>query len=140
MSVVDPVTGEDRIFSGQGGFRNDVLFQDENNYAVDLDFRQDLEGLKVSWGWGLAERDRRTLFKANELDIFNEGFDVNAFIETTRWFGLKLALEGQNLMDNLQKRDRTIYAGERGLTPVLLREFRTGDNGARVLVKVSGSF
>lgn len=51
-----------------------------------------------------------------------------------------MGIEDQNLFDNTAKRDRTIYAGQRGLSPVLLRELREGDNGARILLKVSGSF
>jgi hypothetical protein len=37
-------------------------------------------------------------------------------------------------------RDRTIYVGERALTPVLRHEFREGTNGRRLLMKVTGSF
>ena len=139
-TVVDPVTGEDRRLSGEGGFRGDWSLMNENRYAFDVDFRQDIKSAKVSWGWGVAERDERALYKANELDIFDEGYDVMAFIETTRWFGLKMSVEGQNMIDNRVKRDRTIYTGERSLTPVLRRELRDGHNGARALFKIVGSF
>ena len=139
-TVVDPVTGEDRALSGEGGFRGDMAFRNENKYAYDIDFRQDLEAARVSWGWGLAARGKRTLFKANELDIFDEGKDLFAFIETTRWFGLNMRIEGINLLDTLNTRDRTIYLGERSLTPVLRRELRNGRNSARVNFIVSGSF
>jgi len=139
-TVVDPVTGEKRRLSGEGSFRGDLLFLDQDRYAIDIDFRQDIESAKVSWGWGVAERDQRVLYKANELDIFDEGFDVGVFVETTRWFGLKMSLEGQNLLNNKVTRDRTIYTGERSLTPVLRRELREGTNGARLMMKVTGSF
>ena len=139
-TVVDPVTGEDRRLSGEGSFRGDLLFRDLDRYAVDIDFRQDIESAKVSWGFGIAERDQRVLYKANELDIFNERFDVGLFVETTRWFGLKMSVEGQNLLNNEVTRDRTIYVGQRSLTPVLRRELREGNNGARALFKVVGSF
>ena len=75
-----------------------------------------------------------------QLDIFNEGFDVTAFIETTRWFGLKFSVEGQNLLDNTVTRDRTIYTGPRSLSPVSRHELRNGHNGARALIKVTGTF
>ena len=74
------------------------------------------------------------------VDIFNEGFDVGAFIETTRWFGLKMSVEGQNLLDFTVTRDRTIYEGPRSLSPVLRHELREGHNGARALFKVVGTF
>jgi hypothetical protein len=139
-NVIDPVTGNGRVLSGQGGFRFDVTFNGENKYAVIVDFRQDLEDARVSWGWTFAERGERPLFKADELDIFNESIDLNAFIETTRWFGLKFAVEAQNILDNLQTRDRYIYTAGRELSPLLLRERREGDNGTRLVFKVSGTF
>ncbi len=139
-SVTDPVTGSERTVSIAGGFRGDVQFNDDTDYAYAINFRQDFEAARVSWGWGLAERGKRIQFKADELDINNEKFEGTAFIETTRWLGLKVGLEGMNLLDNLQTRDRTIYVAERGLSPVLLREIRKGDNGRMVFIKVSGSF
>jgi hypothetical protein len=139
-TVVDPVTGLDRRLSGAGGFRGDVVFRDENRYAFEINFRQDIESQKLSWGWGLAERDRRVLYKANELDIFNEGYNLTAFVETTRWFGLKISLEGQNLLNTTVTRDRTIYELERDLTPIKRRELRDGINGQRVFFRVSGTF
>jgi hypothetical protein len=139
-TVTDPVTGADRTVSIGGGFRGDVLFNDDTDYAYTINFRQDFETARVSWGLGLAERGKRILFKADELDINNEKFEGTAFIETTRWLGLKIGLEGMNLLDNPQTRDRTIYVAERGLSPVLLREIRKGDNGRMIIIKVSGSF
>lgn len=139
-SVSDPISGHSRRLSGEGGFRGDVTFLNENRYAFDLNFRQDFAAAKVSWGLGLASRDERVLYKANELDVFDEGYEFRGFIETTRWFGVTAALEGANMLNSQVKRDRTIYVGERGLTPVLRRELRNGTNGARVLLRVSGSF
>ena len=139
-TVTDSVTGTDRTVSIGGGFRGDVLFNDDTDYAYTINFRQDFEAARVSWGWGLAERGERILFKADELDINNEKFEGTAFIETTRWLGLKIGLEGMNLLDNPQTRDRMIYVAERGLSPVLLREIRKGDNGRMIIIKVSGSF
>lgn len=139
-TVVDPVTGDDRTLSSEGGFKGDMQFLNENKYAYDIDFRQDLEAARISWGWGIAARSNRMLFRANELDIFDEGNDLSAFIETTRWFGFSMRIEAQNLLNTLNTRERTIYAGERSLTPVLRRELRYGRNSARVNFIVSGSF
>ncbi len=139
-NVTDPITGENRTVSIGGGFSGDVLFNVDTDYAYTINYRQDLEAAKVSWGWGLAERGKRVLFKADEIDINNEKFEGTAFIDTTRWFGLKIGLEGMNLLDNPQSRDRTIYTAARGKSPVLLRELRKGDNGRMVFIKVSGSF
>ncbi len=139
-TVVDPVTMNNRVLSALGGYRQDVLFEDENDYAISFDFRQDIESARVSWGWSMIERADRPVFKADELDLFSEGIDFHAFIETTQWFGLKLALEGQNLFNNIQVRDRFIYVAERDLSPLDQREHREGRNGTRLLFKISGTF
>ena len=139
-TVVDPVTGVDRRLSGEGGFRTDVTLLGENQYAIIVDIRQDLEAQKVSWGLDLGWRDERVLYKANELDIFDEGYELGGFIETTRWFGIKIGLEGENLLNTVAVRDRTIYVAERALTPVLRRELRDGTKGARIFLRFSGTF
>jgi hypothetical protein len=89
---------------------------------------------------GLAEWAHRPIFKSNELGIFKDKYDMNAFIETTRWFGMKLSLLAENRLNNLQTRNRTIYLAKRNLSPVLLREFPQGNNDVRLFVNVGGSF
>lgn len=140
-SVTDPVTGADRVLSANAsGHQGEVQFRGETQYSLFADFRQDFEAARISWGWDLAHRTERPLFKVNELDIFNEGMEINAFVETTRWFGLKMSITGQNLTDHSQDRDRTVYAGERSLSPVAFREVRDLRNGTRVFLSVSGTF
>jgi hypothetical protein len=139
-TVVDPLTGLDRVLSAEGGFTSEVVLFNENRYGVILNYRQDFQVSRISWGWGLGKRGERSQFKANELDVFSEDPDLNAFIETTRWFGFKTRIEGTNMLNSLQKRDRTVYAGERSLSPVQRRELRDGTRGVRVLLSVSGSF
>ncbi|NCF52630.1 hypothetical protein GWP57_13555 [Gammaproteobacteria bacterium] len=139
-TVVDPVTGDDRVLSGEGGFRDDMAFLNENRYAFDVKFRQDLESQKVSWGLGLGWRADRPLFKADELDVFDEDYQATAFIQTTRWLGMRISLEGENMLDSVFYRDRTIFEGERSLTPVKRREIREGTNGVRIWLRMSGTF
>jgi len=142
-TVIDPVTGIRRVLSGQGGvnaYRSLLGGNNNNKYLIRLKFRQDLEAAKVAWGWSLAERDRRSLFKVNELDIHNEGFAIDAFIETTRWKGFKVSLVGDNLLRFDQNRYRTFYTGLRDLSPIESREFRVRHNGRRITLTLSGSF
>jgi hypothetical protein len=139
-TVVDPVTGNDRVLSSEGGFRDDMAFLNENRYAFDVQFRQDLETQKVSWGLGLGWRANRPLFKADELDVFDEDFQATAFVQTTRWLGMRISLEGENILDSVFYRDRTIFEGERSLTPVKRREIREGTNGIRIWLRMSGTF
>ena len=82
----------------------------------------------------------RPLYKVNELDVYDENTALNTFIETTRWLGLKLRLVGENLTHLDQVRDRTVFTGRRGLSPVDFREVETGKEGIRLTVSLSGSF
>ncbi len=140
-TVTDPVTGRERVLSGEriAGSGN-IQFLNENRYALLVDFRQDFDAARVSWGWDFGIRGERPLFKVNELDIFNDGRLLNAFIETTRWLGLKFRLSANNILDIVESRDRTLYIGERGLSPVDVRELRSLQNGRRLLLAVSGTF
>jgi len=139
-TVVDPVTGRDRVLSSEGGFREDMTLYNENRYAFDVAFRQDLKAQKLSWGMAMGWRAERPLFKADELDVHDEGIEMTAFIQTTRWLGMRISLEGENLLDNVFDRYRTIYEAERELTPVLRREIRDGTNGTRIWLRMSGTF
>ena len=117
-----------------------ILYDVENKYAINLDYRQDFEVARVAWGWTLITRAERPLFKVNELEVYDEGTEINAFVETTRWFGIKLRLEGNNLLDYSEIRNRTIYAGERDLTSVASQIYRDRMAGRRIKLVLSGSF
>jgi outer membrane receptor protein involved in Fe transport len=139
-TVVDPVTLEDRMLSAGTESRRPLPFLGENQYAYTLDFRQDFKDARVAWGWDLRTRAERPLFKVNELDVHDEGEELNIFIESTRWFGLKIRLHGQNLLNLRKLRDRTVFVGERDLSPVDFRELHDSTDGRRVIFSLSGSF
>jgi len=88
----------------------------------------------------VGTRSKRTVFNVNETDIYDEGIALNTFIETTRWLGLKMQLIGENLTDLSQVRERTIFIGERGLSPVDVTEVSQELEGIRVTLAMSGSF
>ena len=142
-TVVDPVTSKHRILSGEGGqnaYRTLTNRNKNNKYFIGLDFRQDIETAKVAWGWTIAERAERPLFKVNELDVYNEDLAIDAFIETTRWFGLKIRLDAQNITDDAQERVRTKFIGERDLSVIDSRLVNYRHNGRRFVISLNGSF
>jgi outer membrane receptor protein involved in Fe transport len=141
-NVDDPVTGEDRIFSARqrAGRLLPLDLRLDHEYAYAIDFRQDFPALQFAWGWDIRSRAERLNFKVNELVIEDEGTEFNIFVETTRWFGLKAILAAQNILNIDETRDRVIYVGERGLTPVARREFRRRERGFRASFEISGSF
>jgi len=141
-NVVDPVTGIERNLSIRsiGGRFFPIAFRDENRYAVTLDFRQDFEVARVAWGWDTRLRAKRPIYKVNEIDIYSDGVEVNTFVETSRWYGLKTRLALKNILDLAETRDRTVFIGERGLSPVNFRELRDRTRGFRLNLAVSGNF
>jgi outer membrane receptor protein involved in Fe transport len=141
-SVTDPVTGQSRRLSGGSGFGGTpyIDFRDENEYAFIADYRQDLEEARVAWGVNMGMRAKRPLYKVNELDVYDEGISLNAFVETTRWFGLKLRFQAENMPNLSQRRDRISYAGLRDLSAVDFREISVGREGVRLTFLTSGSF
>lgn len=141
-TVKDPVTGEDRVFTSRRRFGRlfPLEFDVESQYAFAIDFRQDLAATRVAWGWDVRSRSERPIFRVNELDIGDDGTEFNIFIETTRWFDVKIHLIAGNILDAPEIRDRTIYEGLRDLSPVERRELRSRARGVRVDLTVSGNF
>jgi hypothetical protein len=147
-SVTDPVTGQDRVLSGKTGFGGPTIipFRDETDeyeYVYDVAYRQDFNTTRVAWGWDFAERGERVLFKVNELDIIDESdLELNAFVETTRWADIKVRVEGQNILNLAEERNRTIFIDTRNLalTGIERREWRAREKGFRLFLILTGSF
>lgn len=139
-TVTDPVTGDSRVLSSEGGSSQDISFRNENEYAILLNLRQDLETAQVAWGLDYRQRAERPLFKVNELEVYDEGTQFNAFVETTRWWGIKIRLTLNNITNVADYRDRTVYEAQRRLSPVSFHEIRRLTNGTRLILGASGAF
>jgi outer membrane receptor for ferrienterochelin and colicins len=141
-SVTDPVTGQSRQLSAAGFFSGppNIPFNSENKYVFDVAYRQDFQQIQAAWGWEIAEQAERPRFKVNELEVFNEGVETNVFVETTRWLGIKTRLEGNNLWNYDEVRDRIIYTGRREVSPVDAQILRARKAGWRVSLTLSGNF
>jgi len=140
--VDDPVTNEKRPLSIRtiGGPYFPLAFRDESQYAFIISYRQDFELARISWGWDIRKRAERPFFKVNELDVYDDGTELNTFIETTRWYGLKLRLGANNIFNLVESRNRTVFIGERDLSAVNFRELRDRTRGFRLRLAVSGNF
>jgi outer membrane receptor protein involved in Fe transport len=143
-SVTDPVTGEKRILSAtQVGFGGPpiVRFRDNgSDYVYNLSFRQDLEISRIAWGVDMGGQGERPRFKVNELEVFNEGMLLTTFIETTRWFDIKIRLEVTNLLNYTESRLRTLYETQREISPIESQIVRDRTPGRRTKLVLSGSF
>lgn len=142
-TVVDPVTGEDRILTATGftdGSTTIGVFDHDNEYVVVVDFRQDFEEERIAWGTDITLQGDVELFKVNEYDLRKREPVIDLFVETTRWFGIKVRLEFNNMLDMHKDRVRTFYTGQRGLSPVLRRQVQDRTDGREVGLSFSGSF
>jgi hypothetical protein len=142
-SVTDPVTGEKReltatVLADDNSSSN--IFTTDGEYVYVFDFRQDFEAAKLAWGWDVTFESQLPIYKVNELDLRDRGTDLNLFVETTRWFGMKLRLEFNNVFDRTVVRERTTYTGARGLSPILRRQLQDRTDGSELGLSLSGSF
>jgi hypothetical protein len=139
-AVIDPVTGKNRVLSVGTVSTGPIIFNVENKFGYELDFRQDFQGQRIAWGWLVKERAKQYQFKVNELEIYDEDMDIHIFIETTRWFGIKMQLIAENILNFQNYRNRTIYAAERELSALQSRELRVQTRGERLQLVINGSF
>ena len=142
-SVVDPVTGEHRIFSGEsgdGGYRTLANLSRNNKYFIRIDYRQDFEQARMAWGWTVAERAERPIYKVNELELNDENMAINTFVETTRWFDTKIRLSAENILNYTIQRNRTVFTGARDNSPVDFYANRERHIGYRFVLSLSGNF
>ncbi|HEX7074727.1 MAG TPA: TonB-dependent receptor [Hyphomicrobiaceae bacterium] len=139
-AVTDPVTGHERVLSGEAVSGRPISFGEGERYGYALEFRQDFSDAQIAWGLDMRSRAERTSFKVNELAEYSEGAEVNAFIQTTRLFGQRIRLSAENLLNMQVLRTRTLFIGLRALSPVNVIEQRDFQNQRRIILSISGSF
>lgn len=130
-AVRDPVTGRTRELSNQA------------RHELRVDFRQNLVGTSWAWGGMVATVSDIPYFGIDEFvanDNIASTVDMDVFIETTRWFGLRTRLQAGNALNRGFLRDRQVYTGARELTPLAFRELRLRTRGHSLEVSVTGSF
>ena len=126
--VIDPVTGNNRILSG------------EIAWSYSLAFRHDLPALGVSWGWAFSDSAEETSFGLDEIVTTNEGVEFGAVIETTRIAGVKARLAFGNILNKREVRDRFVFTNERDLSLLAFSEIRERRRGFDAQLTLSGVF
>ena len=130
-AVTDPVTGRTRRLSN------------ELRHEFRLDFRHNIPGTTVSWGGMVATASETPFYGLDEQvltdDIANT-VDMDVFVETTRWFGLRTRLQAGNIFNRSFVRDRRVWGGPRELSPLAFQELRSRTRGHSIEVSVTGSF
>lgn len=139
-SVIDPVTGEDRVLSITAINGGPIVFNIENEYAFEIEYRQDFQAQQSAWGWKVMERAEQYQYKVNEFVVYDENTDIHVYIETSRWLGVKMVLTAENILNLHDNRQRTIFTGQRDVSPLDSTELRDRTRGFLLGFTMSGSF
>jgi outer membrane receptor protein involved in Fe transport len=141
-SVTDPVTGEDRVLGSTGYFNPHppISFENETKWTYIIDYRQDFQASRFSWGARAEDQSARPQFKTNEYDLRDAGMRLHAFVETSRWYGLNIRLAAENILNFHKTRDRLVFTGLRDRSPVDFREVEDRTIGTDIILTVSGRF
>ena len=128
-NVHDPLTGEDRHFSGY------------REWELGLDFRQAFPAAQIAWGWDYHWYSDSEVFRAQEYRVagYTDG-DLDLYIETTRWGGVTTRLGVNEVIGNGDDRQRVFYAGSRASNVVTGTEFRNENYGATWYLQIRGTF
>ena len=128
--VVDPLTRQTRRISGQ---RPDV---------IQLDFTQDIDRLRSTWGASWFYGWRETYYRLNEIQRFRippPGYFA-VFWDWKPRPDLALKISLQNLVPFTFERKRTIYAGPRDRSPLDAQEDRTLQSQPRIDIRFRKTF
>ena len=110
-SIVDPLTGEDRRFSGQGKF------------GCGVSYNHDLDGGRWSYGFDHGcNLDRGVNYRIREIRTFEEEPFVTIYGQWKPSTDLTVRIDIGNATDREQRRLREIHSGPRDSTPVTRRE------------------
>lgn len=127
--VRDPFTGETRQWRG---FVTRQAF---------FTLRHDVPG--TDWAWGAEGSHNYTLprYRRNEVDRTWEGpWFAGLFVEHKDLAGLTVRFDAGNLLNARSRRERTIYTGLRGASPIASIESRDRLIGPIFSLSVRGNF
>lgn len=125
----DGVTGETRGFNGA------------QDWAFEVDFRQDIPSTPFAWGLGADGEDDFKVYRFNEIVRRSDSAPgYSAFVEHKDVFGLNLRISARNLANRESDLERVRFAGLRTDAPVEVIESRTRIDNRRLHVILSGTF
>lgn len=129
MNVTDPLTGEDRPFSG------------DLNRLLNVNFRHDIPSSDWAWGSGLFTNDPAPYVRRREIGRGWEGpVFFSLFAEHKDVAGLTVRGSWANVLGAENKFERTVFSGDRPDAPVLFHERMTRRIGPIFRFSVSGNF
>lgn len=127
--VRDPFTGDIRSWSG---------FTDR---LIELTLRHDIPATDWAYGGTMNYTHYQPRYRRNQTDLTYEGpVFASLFVENKDVFGLTVRGTVENIADARSVREREIYAGLRGATPLAVRERRDRRIGPTFMLSVRGAF
>lgn len=128
-SLRDPFTGEKRQWSG---------FTDT---VIEASVRHDIPGSDWAWGAGANYGHYQPGFRRNQTDKVWEGpLFTRIFVEHKNVLGLTVNAAIRNISNGRSKRDRIVYTGVRGESPIAFVEARDRLIGPILSLSVRGKF
>jgi hypothetical protein len=128
-SLRDPFTGEKRQWSG---FTDTVA-------AIGL--RHDIPGSDIAWGANAEYAHYQPNYRRNQIDKVWEGpVWASVFVEHKDVMGLTIRATINNIVNARSRRDRTVYTGVRGESPIAFVEDRNRLIGPIFSFSVRGTF
>lgn len=128
-SIRDPFTGETRQWSG---------FTDRQ---IEIDLRHDIPGSDWAWGFNANHSHIQPNYRRNQVDRTWEGpVFASLFVENKDVFGMTVRAQVANMFNARSRRDRTVYTGVRGESPIAFIEQRDRLIGPVFAFSVRGKF
>jgi len=128
-SLRDPFTGEKREYSGL------------NDTYLSLGLRHDIAGTDWAWGGDAEYSHYQPNYRRNQTDKVWEGpVWASVFVEHKNVMGLTVRASVRNVANARSKRDRTVYTGVRGESPIAFVEQRDRLIGPIFSFSVRGTF
>jgi hypothetical protein len=121
--VTDPVTGRDRRIGGQ------------TLSAYEFDFRHDVPGTDLAWGFGAQDRNRSATYSLTQRGRSAQTPFAFVFVEDKDLFGMRARLQVMNLLDVKESFRREVYnSGRDGALSFVEDRTRTSPLSARIIV------
>lgn len=125
----DPFTFERRQWSGF------------NDTQINISLRHDIPGSDWAYGAGANYSHNQPRFRSDQVQRDWEGPTfADVFVEHKDVFGLRVSAYIANVLNARQYRDRTVFTGLRGDSPVLFEEQRDRLIGPIFGFNINGSF
>jgi hypothetical protein len=127
-SLLDPFTGEKRQYSN---------FTDT---LIELNFRRDIPGSDWAYGTGANYSHNQPRYRRSSVDHTHEGpVFAEVFVENKDVFGLTMRVGVDNIVNARSRRERDVFTGLRGASPISFRERRNRLIGPIFFFAVTGT-